>query len=433
MAEDSSRLQEVNREEAKEKLKDKLAEGQKLFPQEVTKEELKLDSTINMESQFVASEAVLARVCPSCDEPVTVEGDKCNRCGANLVTRRTISGISLSACSLLVVGILFLALASVTTTPITPIDSLTLDDNYKHIRIKGVVSSVPDFYMDKYGYSGTLRFEVNDTTGEITVRSYTIVTKRFIDKDTLDNPRIPGIGDTVDVQGQAIISETSQGITIKSERDLSISKREYQPMAISVIDTAGQYSLTPLTLVEISGKIIKKSNYTSAVSLYVEDGKGHSANVYIPVSVIQLTGVGDVYRCRVGDNVTARGALEWYKDHWEIIPQTTKNFICHAEPIVYNKTTVTELMANVQDYNGKHVELTNVVITGTTTYTFLVADSETSPVNVTVYVAYGATCTAPKTVGQRVNVRGIFVPYGNSWEVKIEAGTDDQVVPAGGN
>ncbi len=430
MTENIEKLNEA-REEAKETLKDKLANQPKLFSGGIGQAEMKLDAPIEMESKFVEEEATMARVCPSCDEPVTVEGDKCNRCGANLVTRQSIKGISLAACSLFVIGIMFLAMAATSVMPVTPINTLTLDDNFAQVRIRGVVSAAPDFYPDKYGYSGTMRISVNDTTGEMTVRSYTIVTQRFIDKDTLEHPRIPGIGDTVDIQGQAIISETSQGITLKSERDLKIEAREYQTYEIAKIDVAGQYSLTPLQLVTVTGKIIQKSNYTSAVSMYIEDGKGHSVNVYIPTSVIGLTGIGDVYRCRVGDNVTACGALEWYKDHWEIIPQTTKNFVCHSEPVVYNKTTVENLMANTATFIGKAVELTNVVITSTTMYTFNVADSETSTTNVTIYVAYGATCTAQKTVGQRVNVKGTFVQYGTGWEVRIDSGTDDQVTPGG--
>ncbi|MEW6070315.1 MAG: OB-fold nucleic acid binding domain-containing protein, partial [Candidatus Thermoplasmatota archaeon] len=311
--------------------------------------------------------------------------------------------------------------------------------NFRHVRVVGKVTDIPRYYFDKYG-GGTLKFYLNDTTGEVTVKCESKVLDSLI-----QNNKIPAFGDLVDLEGTLYAGEEYKIIKIFSDTFLRIKPRTYEELEISAI--AGKKTELDFTagkLVKISGTISSIYRLSFAYIIYVSDELGNEVIAFITSDFAELTGWGELKNLSIGNEVTIRGALKWYSRYskWEIVPTSSRDIVAKGAPSIieldYFPTTVGELLSAPERYSSSLIALQNVIVVEEGSYAenyslelanevnFRVADSLTG-ISIKVVVESYAARPLNLTFNDRVSIKGLFLNYENDWVVKVRANTGDKV------
>jgi DNA/RNA endonuclease YhcR with UshA esterase domain len=386
-----------------------------------------------LERYFIESSKT--RGCLSCGEAI---GDRrvCPRCSARQYGRVTEAQLVAVASVLLMIGMVYLGAASVyADTTISVVGDLKESDNFRHTRIVGKVVDVPDFYPEPYEESGTLRLLVDDGTGTIYVRTTVSVTSEL-----LEDGRIPGFGDRVDCEGSLFVG-TGGYMQIKV-RDADLFRIvEGSHLQLSISDLVpGNKDDHPIgTLVTVSGRITDRYHMEGFAWIFdLSDADGNTLSVFLPQSVMDLTGELDVDAMYLS-TLTVSGGLEWYErdKSWEIIPGGVDDIVITAPYTgdAYVKLTVAEFLSNASAYNNRYVELDNVTVAWAyADYLFSVAVTSSSQEEVSVFVDYDANASVAVKVGDKMSVRGWVTFYdsnGNGtpdpdeWEIKVRALSSD--------
>lgn len=138
--------------------------------------------------------------CPSCGRFVGAF-TRCPHCGARIRHRMSLTFFRYAAVLLATVGLFFLYLASTRReVPVVRIGEISPMMNFAYVRVQGTVSSEPRIFKEG-GRVQSLRFAVDDGTGEIQVSAY-----RGQAESLLADNRVPNLGDKVDVAGSLSVS-----------------------------------------------------------------------------------------------------------------------------------------------------------------------------------------------------------------------------------
>lgn len=379
--------------------------------------------------------------CPSCGS-ADVAQLLCNHCGARTHGRASQRNITLIATTLLVVGILLFKMASIyAETEISKISELGEEENFEHVRVVGRVTEIPKFYTDKYGGS-TLKFYLNDSTGELSVKCGS----EILDKLVSEN-KIPAFGDIIDLEGTLYAGEEYRVIKIFSSESLRIKPRIYEELTIaSIASKKAEEDFTAGKLVKISGIINSVYRLSFANTIYVGDELGNEIPVFITSDFAEITGWDEVKNLSEGNDVTVKGALEWYSKYsqWEVVPTSSREIIATGVSEIVSKpayfpTTVEELLANAFRFNNTLVVLENSFVADEGSYSENYSSEAESEVmfrvastlegaSLRVYVESFATRPLNLTYGSNIIVNGLFVANEeNEWCIKVRAGSDDGV------
>ena len=131
------------------------------------------------------------------------------------------------------------------------------------------------------------------------------------------------------MRGQVQYRGASFALVLNSADDLRIYRTEAVALPISEIAFADSDDFVNGNRVRVNGTVDEWTEYTYSISLWIRDSNGYSVNVWIPRSVIDLTGMGVIGRMYEGMNITVEGALKWYEagrySRWEIIPASSED------------------------------------------------------------------------------------------------------------
>ncbi|MFO7619422.1 MAG: hypothetical protein R6W91_07215 [Thermoplasmata archaeon] len=370
---------------------------------------------------------VLFAPCKSCGHE-THGKTSCGRCGADQVHRVSQKKLMAVSCVLLLIGAVYLGAASAfSETKISVIGDLQETDNFRQIRIVGKVIDLVDFYPEKYSESGTIRCLVNDGTGNMYVKIMPDITERFI-----RDGYIPGFGDTVDCEGSLFVGDDGyMQIKIRDKSLFRIRERAYTEITIPDLVPPVRSAFEIGQQVTVSGQI-QGSFYIEGFAWILDlvDEEGRSVSIFIPDVIGLMTGELDLSNIYLA-HVTVKGALEWYENaqSWEIIPAKTSDieFVSAYHGDTYTTTTVSQLLTNGDAYNGKYVDIQDATVTwiyGAGDWLISISDASTGD-DISVIMDNGANTSAPFSIGNTINVRGLVIPYEGEWEIKIRAMSSD--------
>ncbi|MEW6069720.1 MAG: hypothetical protein AB1485_03810 [Candidatus Thermoplasmatota archaeon] len=263
--------------------------------------------------------------CPSCERyigPVEI----CPYCRAKVGKSRAYVALKYGSLVIAVLGILLLRqIAALQGVPQIAINDIKLESNYAYVEIRGVVCNPPSYFPEEYGI-GSLYFNVDDGTGIITIKSYPSTTKEILAQN-----KIPSFGDYVKVRAQVQISGTDTSLVLQSANGLSITRADAAAKTISELASSTSRAFKEGERVKVSGKLESYTQYKYALSLRLSDLNEPAKNItiWIPQSIIELTGKGALAKLELGMVLEVEGSLKWYEagrySAWEVIPATTKD------------------------------------------------------------------------------------------------------------
>ncbi|MFO7619423.1 MAG: OB-fold nucleic acid binding domain-containing protein [Thermoplasmata archaeon] len=273
-----------------------------------------------MKEMAVQNDQEAENKCNSCGRyigPIYV----CPFCGSKVKRSRRVSYTRNLALILAVVGLLvFHAWSIGYGNPDVNLEDLNETSNYAYVTLNGVVTRAPVYYPGEDGGPGTIYFTVDDGTGDISVRAYPIPVVR----DMLETGKIPGFGDRVKVTGNTYWYNAERGFILNSLSQLEIYREEPMPMTIAEVNDLDRSASEGYYRVNVTGTVSSWRQYYSAVDVTLIDGSGNEMSLYVPNSVMELTGTGPLGRLEIGMALEAVGCLEYYDagsySKWEIIP-----------------------------------------------------------------------------------------------------------------
>jgi uncharacterized membrane protein len=140
----------------------------------------------------------------------------------------------------------------------------------------------------------------------------------------LDREKIPGFGDRVVVTGNTYWYNAERGFILNSLSQLEITRDEPIQMTIAQVNELNPEFTVGYYRVNVTGTVSSWRQYYSSVDVTLIDGNGNEMSLYVPNSVMELTGTGPLGRLEVGMRIEAVGCLEYYdagnNSKWEIIP-----------------------------------------------------------------------------------------------------------------
>jgi len=379
--------------------------------------------------------------CLSCGKAIC--GYKCHHCGADQTTRISEKLMVVLALLLFVVGaVLIAAAAQVAEEPVRVISELTIDDAFAHVRLKGIVTDTPRYYPEPYdttGTRGTIRFYLNDSTGQVLVKTAIPVTE-----DLINNSRVPALGDNVDVQGTLYVGdENFLSMNVITPKFFRIAPRVYTPMTIGDIDGADRSELPEYTKVEVTGTVGYVNALSWAFMFTLEDGQGSEVTVFMSFDIATMTNNGNLPENVYMDNtLTVRGALLWYDsnndayDGWEIIPPSVaavqSNGTAAGETALYQTRTIDELMTQPDLYDNSLTKIIQCTVYSVSSNNEFMVTDVTSVANLTIFVETGVEMDGLEAgqelkQGDVVNVQGKFINYNGIWEIKVRRNSQDFV------
>ena len=332
--------------------------------------------------------------CPSCGMEIPDDVEICPYCTANVKKRVRIKAIYVVALTLIIVSATYAIFAYTQSgVEISKIGSLSINENYNFVHVRGVVVSYPRTYDSNYGVT-QLSFTIDDGTGQITVKIYRDLIPRVVEEH-----KVPGIGDVVDAQGTFSYG-TRKSLTINNVDFLNIEKGKYRGVNLKDVAMASPWDFKNGELIYVEGNITSVKEYSFGYISSIDD----SVDLLIPHA---YTSLALVNLSKLGSGIARiYGSLEFYqpKDH-------------SSDYIAVN---MSEVMKDPEEYNKTNVfvEWAQVVDKDEDNSTIMVNDNGT---NVTVYSSYGVKYY---DVGDYVQIQGKFVNYHGIWEISVTRKND---------
>lgn len=303
--------------------------------------------------------------CPKCGHFVGAL-TRCPNCKARVPKRMSVRAVRMAAIVLGVVGLFLLYLmARHREIPLVRIADIQPMMNFAYVRIEGTVSGDARLYREGDRVR-SLRFFVDDGTGEIPVTVYRAQAQTLLEED-----RIPRAGDRVEAAGSLSVSADDNiqlRLQVPSQLVLERAKVESTPLSAITSDLENQP-------VEVVGRIV-------AVAPPPE-GTRRPWNVRIGDDEVTQTLIfwGDVYdriegreRLQPGQRVRARATVETHRNRPQLKVLTGRDLVfldgeeptptgdkpepARREPSAYPKTPIGDITA---DHRGRRVTVEGVV------------------------------------------------------------------------
>ncbi len=175
--------------------------------------------------------------CPACGTFVGALS-RCPNCGAAIVKRMSVRLTRYAALILGLLGLVSLYLMSISREiPLVTIGEIDPMMNFAYVRIEGTVNG--DVRMFKQGeYVRSLRFFVDDGTGEIPVVAYRSQAEALVKAD-----RVPRAGDKIRVAGSlAVSAEDNITLRLQVPEQLVLDRSEAKTIGVAevTVDLEGQ-------------------------------------------------------------------------------------------------------------------------------------------------------------------------------------------------
>ncbi len=322
------------------------------------------------------------------------DSEICPYCTAHVKKRVRIKSIYVFALILILVSATYAVLAYTSSgVQITKISNLTIDDNYRFVHVRGTVIKYPTAYDSNYGVT-QLSFVLSDGSGEITVKIY----RDLVDKVVKEH-KVPGIGDTVDVEGTFSYG-SRKSITVNNVEFLNIYCGTFTPVHIKALAQGSPWDFKNGELVAVEGNITSVREYSFGFISSIDD----SVDLIIPHA---YTTLGIVDTKLLGSGVVKiYGSLKFYQP---------KN----PSPS-YETVNLSKVMKNPESYNKSsiHIPWARVVKQDTKNSAIVVNANGT---NVTVYSRHGVAHYSP---GDFVEIQGKFTQYNGTWEISVTRSSD---------
>jgi DNA/RNA endonuclease YhcR with UshA esterase domain len=205
-------------------------------------------------------------------------------------------------------------------------------------------------------------------------------------------------------------------------------------------DAVEAYTQSPYTQVSISALLANPAGYNNTevyihnayvdwakttYNFYVKDSPADTVNLTVYVS--KNAHAQSVY---IGYYLDIYGVFEWYASggYWEIyIRNYTDDMVVAL--FSYQSCTISELLSNPVAHLNQNVSIEYAIITNITAnyYLFTIQDNSTTQ-NLTVYVQKNATSPATLSVGQAVQIKGVFKLYNSTYEIQVRNYSSDAVI-----
>ena len=327
--------------------------------------------------------------CPSCGREIPDDTTICPYCTANVKRRVRIKIIYIVAITLVIVSSFYAFLAYASPgVAITKIGNLGVEQNYNFVHVRGEVVDYPRVYEGDYGVTEVV-FTVNDGTGDISVRIY-----RSLVEKAVEQGKIPGVGDTVDVSGTFSYS-TRKSLTVNNIDLLKVMKEKFNPTSLDKIYESPPWALQENFGVTVTGNITGMREYSFGFIATIDEKVDFLIpRAYYSLNMINLKDISSGY-------VSVDGALQFYEPY--------------TPSIHYPVMNLSEVMKNPEDYNNTNIKILwgEVMDKNEDKRILNVRDNNT---NITVYVASGVKYY---DVGDHVEIQGKFQYYNGSWEISV--------------
>lgn len=266
-------------------------------------------------------------LCPNCKKYIGPV-ESCPYCRAKVGKAKAYTALKYGSLVIAILGLLLLRqIAIFQGVPFVNINEIGSGNNFGYVEIRGIVCETPAYFPEETTSSGSLYFDVDDGTGIITVKSYSSTTK-----DLLAQNKIPGFGNKVVVRAQVSSSATDTSLILQSAECLSIVEEKAESLtSISDLVTPEGGRFTEYEHLRVLGRVESYTQYAYATSVKLADLNESSKNItiWIPQSVLDLTGLGVLNRMYPHMLLEVEGNLEWYEagkySGWEIIPTTMQD------------------------------------------------------------------------------------------------------------
>lgn len=214
--------------------------------------------------------------CPSCGRFVGAL-TRCPHCGTRIEKRISVRTTRIAAVLLATIGLVLLYLMSINQEiPVVQIGDIEPTMNFAYVKITGTVIEDARIF-EKSGRIQSLRFFIDDGTGEIPVSAYRAQAQALVQEN-----RIPRIGDYVEVAGSLSVSADDRTLLrLQSPEQLSLTQAEIPRVQIGNINESTIDQRVVLDG-EITRIIEPRPDSNAPWKLLVQDGTGT-----IPVTLWQ--------------------------------------------------------------------------------------------------------------------------------------------------
>ena len=270
-----------------------------------------------------------ATICPSCKRFVG-PFDECPFCDTPIIRRLSTKLLRYAALIIAILGMFGLVIYSTYffTAPEVKIKDISPTNNFAVLKISGKVAGVPSYYYNETTGSA-IYFNVDDDTGIAPIKIYEPVSSILISRNSKDNPTIPMFGDFVTIKAALQYRGNDFYFILNSDRNIVVTRLPETKMNIHdifILPTKGENATKYIgTRVAVSGVVMKitiRSYFTSIEIANISKSQDERVTVFIPNTVINLTGA--LPPIAVNYKISVIGALQLYtvgsRSYWEIIP-----------------------------------------------------------------------------------------------------------------
>ena len=327
--------------------------------------------------------------CPSCGKEIPDDTIICPYCTANVKRRVRIKVIYIVAISLIIISSFYAYLSYASPeVEITKIKDLGIDQNYNFVHVRGKVIDYPRAYEGDYGVTEVV-FTVNDGTGDISIKIY-----RGLINKAVEEKKIPGIGDEVDVSGTFSYSN-KKTITVNNINLLHVIKGKFENMNLKEIYHASPWALKNGEMVSVAGNITGIHEYSFGFIASIDE----KVDLLIPRAYYSLN-LLNLKEFSSGF-VRINGSLEFYE------PKNPSS--------KYTTVALDRVMNNPEEFNNTNIRIAwaEVVDKNEDSNIIVVTSNNT---NITVYVSSGVKYYQ---IGDRVEIQGKFQYYNGKWEISV--------------
>ncbi|MFH0954185.1 MAG: hypothetical protein V1873_07635 [Verrucomicrobiota bacterium] len=235
---------------------------------------------------------------------------RCPYCGARVAKRMSIMVFRYAALFLATVGLgLLYLMARSREIPVVKIGDLKSTMNFAYVRVVGTVSG--DARTFKEGDRvRTMRFMVDDGTGEITVNAYRTQAQELVDQD-----RVPRLGDRVDVAGSLSMSADGDVVMrLQVPEQMTLVSAEMPVTRLGDV-TAASVGQSLMVEGEIRRVNAPRPNSRAPWVITLADGSGEQEITFWDTTYAE---VHDKMLLKPGTRVRARVSAKTYRDKLQL-------------------------------------------------------------------------------------------------------------------
>ncbi len=247
--------------------------------------------------------------CPSCGRFVGALS-RCPHCGARVSKRLSIRVLRYGALALATVGLALLYLMTTQRElPLVKIGDIRATMNFAYVRVAGTVSGEPRLFKEG-GKIRSMRFAVDDGTGEISVTAY-----RAQAEDLAEKGLIPRVGDRVEVAGSLSMTANDDVVMrLQVAEHLSLTRTEMAATGLGDITSAlvGSSVLVDGTIARVQAP---KPGSKAPWSVTIRDATGEKDLTFWEDVYAEI---GDKILLSPGTPVRARVSVRTYRDQLQL-------------------------------------------------------------------------------------------------------------------